>query len=398
MLKDCADLKKDCEIASERKLCVGMRFIDKLKKYDLEGKKVLIRVDFNVRVDMNHDIDGFKVKAHIETIDYLLNNGATVVMLSHIDPPLTSFSTIVAQIAKVLGRDVNFVSLPDFLAGTLEFAAGTLALVDNVRQDPRESHNDDGFAQNLVNGFDLYVDDAFAVMHRNHSSLVAAAKFLPAYAGLLVRKETENLQQAINAPREGKVLVMGGAKISTKLPVIKNFIDKAEKILIGGALANNFFQSQGFSVGASLVDGSVAPDEIKDNMILPSDILTSKDKSGNSGASASAVRNLEPDELIIDLGPESAKIFGEIIAGSKLVIWNGPMGLSEVESFAEGTKMVASAVTAAPSSVIGGGDTITAVDRYDLLSKIGFISTGGGAMLEFLAGNKLPGLEALHYY
>ena len=406
-----------------------IKFIDELKKEDLEGKKVLLRVDFNLSLlpatsdQLPAKIEDFKVKASKETIDYLLDNGASVVMLSHIDPPLDSFASIIDQIAKVLGGKINLISHHDFFSGTYNPARTTPArqshsggdivqsgrlepitynLLENIRQDPREVQNNERLGRDLAVNFDLYVNDAFASMHRNHASLAGVAKFLPAYAGLLIRKETENLQKAINAPQEGKILVMGGAKISTKLPVIKNFADKAEKILIGGALANNFFQSQEIDVGASLVDNSVVPNILPrpglgKNVVLPIDIVVTKDKTGNSGVLASVVRNLEPDELIVDIGPETAKRFSEIIAGSKMVIWNGPMGLNEVDGFAEGTFAIANAVAGVPGSIIGGGDTIAAL-WPEIREKYGFISTGGGAMLEFLAGNKLPGLEALGYY
>ncbi|MBI2057430.1 MAG: phosphoglycerate kinase [Candidatus Yanofskybacteria bacterium] len=205
-------------------------------------------------------------------------------------------------------------------------------------------------------------------------------------------------------PPEGKVLVVGGAKISTKLPVIKNFLDKAEKVLIGGALANNFFKARGFDVGASVVDdaaGSVSPNLTSSEdvrLVLPEDILVSTDKTGEATPESYPVKNLDPAGIIVDIGPKTAKHFGEIIKNSSMVIWNGPMGLSEVDKFAEGTKIVAKAVAGAKYSIVGGGDTISAVGRLDLLGKFSYVSTGGGAMLAFLAGSKLPGLEALGYY
>jgi len=375
-----------------------IKYISELKKSDLEGKKVLLRVDFNTSVDGDGKIEEFKIKANLETIDYLINSGASVVMLSHVDPPLDSFSSIIDQITKTLGHEFKFVSLPDFLSGTWNLEPGNLSLIDNIRQDSREVQNDEGFAQELSKGFDFYVNDAFASMHRNHASVVGIAKFLPAYAGLLVRKETENLKQAIDAPREGKVLVMGGAKISTKLPVIKNFLNKAEKILIGGALANNFFQKQGINVGASLVDDSISPEVESDNIILPTDIIVSRDKTGKSEVTTSPVKNLEPDELILDIGPETRSRFIEIIKNAQTVIWNGPLGFSEIQAFAEGTEIVASAVVSAKYSIVGGGDTIAVLDKLNMLDKISFVSTGGGAMLDFLASQHLPGLEVLGYH
>lgn len=375
-----------------------MKLLSDLKKEDLDGKKVLLRVDFNVSVDSTGKIDDFKVKSHIETIDYLLTNGASVAMLSHIDPPLDSFATIINQIAEVLGRELPLVSLSDFLTTNRQPLTVNLVLVDNIRQDPREVQNDEGFAQELAQGFDLYINDAFASVHRNHASVSAVAKLLPSYAGFLIKKETDALQEIINAPAEGKVLVMAGAKISTKLPVIQNFLTKAEKILVGGALANDFFKAKDINVGASLVDETPVPELDQSIVILPQDVLVTNNKTGEGTITTRPVQSIESNELIVDIGPQSAELFAEIIEQAKIVIWNGPMGLSEVASFDKGTEIIARAVSAVASSIIGGGDTIIAVAKLGLLDKMSFVSTGGGAMLAFLSGERLPGLEVLGFY
>jgi phosphoglycerate kinase len=374
-----------------------IKFVEELKKEDLAGKKVLLRVDFNVPVEDGKIVDSFKVKANKETIDYLLGNGAKMLLISHIDIGDT-FGPIVEELGEILNHTLTLVPHSELGAVDKLFGVGPLLLLDNIRQDPREEKNDDGFAAELAAGFDYYVNDAFAVCHRNHASVAAIIKHLPSYAGFLIRKETESLSKAIEAPSAGKVLVMGGAKISTKLPVIKNFLDKAERILIGGAIANNFFKANGVNVGYSVVDDTVSLDVKSDKILLSEDILISDDKTGKSGTEVSAVKDIEPEFLIVDIGPETAKKFAEIIAGSSMVVWNGPMGLSEVEEFAAGTNAVSVAVASAAVSIIGGGDTISAVGKLGLLDKMSFVSTGGGAMLEFLAGNKLPGLEALNYY
>ena len=382
-----------------------IKYIEELKKEELVGKKVLLRVDFNVplaqppitNVQPPTKIgDGFKVKASKETTEYLLSNGAKLLLVSHIDFGNT-FLPIVEQLGEIVGHTLTLVSHSELGSIDKLFETCPVLLLDNVRQDPREEKNDDGFAAELATGFDCYVNDAFASCHRNHASVAAITKHLPSYAGFLIKKETENLSQAMAAPAAGKVLVMGGAKISTKLPVIKNFLDKAEKILIGGAIANNFFKAQGIQVGSSVVDDTPV-DVQSEKIILPQDILVSDDKTGQAEAEAMPVGNIEQEQFIIDVGPQTAEQYAEIIEKSSMVIWNGPMGLFEVEKFAEGTKQIARAVTAASRSVIGGGDTITAVDKIGLLDKMGFVSTGGGAMLEFLAGNKLPGLAALGHY
>jgi len=373
-----------------------MKTIDQLGKNELNGKRVLLRVDFNVPVVAGKIAEVFRIKAARENIDYLLKNGTKVALVSHIEPA-ESFGSIVEQIGEILGQKVVFIPFKDFITGNWKLETGNLFLVDNIRQDKREIENDKGFAEELARGFDFYVNDAFAVCHRKHASVSAIAGFLPSYAGFLIKKETDNLSEALKAPAAGKIVVLGGAKISTKLPVIKNFLDKAEKILIGGAIANSFFKAKGIQIGASVVDDT-AVDVSDPKIVLPESIVVTDDKTGKSGATSMPLGNIAPNQMIVDICPEFAEKFAEIIKGSEMVIWNGPMGLSEIERFAQGTKIIAQAVASASYSIIGGGDTIAAADKLGLLDKYGFISTGGGAMLEFLAGEKLPGLEALGYY
>lgn len=370
-----------------------IKYISELNQADLEGKKVLLRVDFNIKVDKGQ-IDDFRIKSHRETISYLLKHGAQVVMISHIED-VKSFESIVDAITKSLGHDLAFVPLKD-----MHTSQAPLTLIDNVRQDEREKKNDPEFAGELAGGFDLYVNDAFAVSHRDHASVSAIAGLLPAYGGFLIQKETQMLSEAITVPAKGKVLIIGGAKVSTKMPVIENFGDKAEKILIGGALANDFFKARGIPVGASLFDQSTLPSSTPDNLVLPSDVVVSTDTSGSSALRTGSLEDIQvgESEQILDIGPDTIYIFSEMISRATMVIWNGPMGLSEVPAFATGTRVVAEVVAKSPHSIIGGGDTIAALHQLGLLDKISFVSTGGGAMLEFLAGDELPGLKALGYY
>ena len=378
-----------------------IKYINELKKEDLENKKVLLRVDFDIPIIDGKIAEDYRIKAQKETIDYLINAGARVLMVVHLGHEISdaSFSPIVEELGTILGQTLTLVPRLELASVNFLFEKCQLLLLDNIRQDSLEIQNDDGLAVRLANGFDYYVNDAFATMHRNHTSIVAVTKHLPSYAGLLVRKEVDNLEQAMRAPMEGKILVLGGAKISTKMPVIKNFIERAEKILIGGALANNFFKTQGIKVGASVVDDAVALDVKSENIILPRDFITAE-----KGSESSSVKLYKPPanvgeaEAILDIGPETAEEWAEIIERAKMVIWNGPMGYFEHKDFEEGTEIIAEAVSKVERSIVGGGDTIVAVDKFGLLDKYGFVSTGGGAMLEFLAGNKLPGLEALGYY
>lgn len=410
-----------------------IKYIDELKKEELENKKVLLRADLDIPVVDGKIGETFRIKAQKETIDYLVNNGAKVLMVAHLGHEVSdaSFGPVAEEIGEILGQILTLVPHSELAGIGKLFEAANVLLLDNLRQDKREVENNEGFARELFTlsssngskGFDYYVNNCFATMHREHASLVAITKFLPSYAGLLIKKEIENLKQAMDAPAEGKVLILGGAKISTKMPVIKNFVGIAEKLLIGGALANDFFQAQGIKIGASVVDDTVAPDVRSENIILPRDFITGT-RSGDPESinphtkRAQAASPLDSDsarsgvgvkiykkvtgvgdkEAILDIGPETAEEWAEIIERAKMVIWNGPMGYFESKNFEEGTEVIAQAVTKAERSIIGGGDTITAVNKFGLLDKYTFVSTGGGAMLEFLAGNRLPGLEALGYY
>jgi len=376
-----------------------MKFVNELGEKDLQDKKVLLRADLDVPVKNGRIAEEFRVRAQGETLNCLVDMGARVLMVAHLghDVSGASFNPVAEQLGEILGQTLTLMPLSELGALDNLFDASQVLLLDNIRQDKREVENDKGFAAELAKGFNLYVNDAFAVCHRDHTSVSAITELLPSYAGFLMKKEMEKLSEAIAAPAAGKILVIGGAKISTKLPVIKNFLAKSEKILVGGAIANSFFKARGIKIGASVVDDTAA--DISDpKIVLPERVIVTDDKTGKSGATSMPVGDIAPNQMIVDICPEFAEKFAGIIKGSKMVIWNGPMGIAEVDEFARGTKVVAEAVASAPHSIVGGGDTIAATDKLGLLDRFGFVSTGGGAMLEFLAGNKLPGLEALGYY
>jgi phosphoglycerate kinase len=258
--------------------------------------------------------------------------------------------------------------------------------LDNIRKNDGEKKNDYNFAKQIAEGFDCYINNAFAVSHRNHASVSAITQFLPSYAGPLIESEMTNLQKAIDAPVKGKVVIMGGAKTETKVPVVKNFIDRAERIIIGGVIANDILTVRGYTLHASNVDPNsaelLAELDINDKrLILPVDFKYSPD-----------------NDKIWDIGPKSIETFAPYIESAKMIIWNGPVGLFENNQFEFGTKKLAQLIADSGAvKIIGGGDTIEAVDRFGLRSKFDFISTGGGAMLAFLAGEELPGLEALEH-
>lgn len=341
-----------------------MKLITNLTKKDLNGKRVLLRVDFNVPVLNGKILDAYRIIAHKETIDYLISRGANLTLLSHI-MAVKSFKPLTNQIKRILGTK-------DFY------------LYENVRKFDGEETNEDGFVKELAKPFDIYINDAFSVSHRNHASVVAITKFLPSYAGLLLIKEIKNLKKVLKPPKKGKTLIIGGAKIDTKFPVIKNFLDKAENILIGGAVANVFLKTSGVDIEKSLTDDNFLEDAnglLKEkNIIIPEDYIVS-------------------DDIILDIGQKTVKKFLRIIKKSEIIIWNGPLGRAETPQFSRGTKEIAEAIAnSGMFSVAGGGDTIAFLEKFGLIDKFSYVSTGGGAMLEFLAGNRLPGLKVLGYY
>ena len=366
--------------------------IGELSHTELSGKKIFLRVDFNVLVESGRLKEVYRIKAHKETIDFLISAGARVALASHID---SSFKDVTDDIGKILGYELGFED--DILNPKLD---SQLTIFENIRNYEGEEKNDKSFALSLSKNFDLYINDAFSVSHRDHTSIVGITEFLPSYAGFLLQKEIENLKKILNEPANSKTIVLGGAKISTKLPVIKNFLDKADHILIGGALANTIFKAKGLKIGQSVAEETQEQiDWNNPKIALPKDFTVSEDQSGKTFPEIMPVKDLDENKMILDIGPETIKEFSKIISDSKTIVFNGPLGLAEVDAFSLGTRMVLDSIIRSKAfSVIGGGDSLAFIEKFSLLDKFGYVSTGGGAMLEFLAGNKLPGLGALGYY
>jgi phosphoglycerate kinase len=351
---------------------------------DLKGKKVFLRIDLDVPVGKDGIIEEeFRIVRQRENLQKLLSAGARVIMGAHISA-VSSLEPLLPQLQRMLGGQMlfcrDFDAAQEFLAGQ-----GTLALLENLRTNPGEEDNSESFAGSLVAGCDLYVNNAFAVCHREHASVATAPMIVPSYAGLLVVEECAHLRAVIEAPAVGKVIYMGGAKASTKVPVIRHLIDQAEMIAVGGVVANDILKEKGVDVAQSRVDEDahelLAGLDLNDSrLVVPTDHVTS-------------------DGQILDLGPNSAAAFAALARDAKLIIWNGPMGKFEDDRYIAGTRAVAQAIAdSSAQKVIGGGDTVSAVDKLGLLDTMGFVSTGGGAMLAFLAGQQLPGLKALGYY
>lgn len=348
-----------------------MKTIDQLG--DLKGKKVFLRTDFDVPVINGSIGEPFRVQRQKKCLQYLLERGAIVTLAAHISS-VPSFGPLVTELERILGV-------------TIEFKAGDgpLVLLENLRSDPGEEANDASYAKQLVSGFDLYVNNAFAVCHREHASVVTAPSLIPAYAGQLVLEETNALSEFIDAPARGKVVYIGGAKASTKAPVVRHIIGKAQFVAVGGVLANDIYKELGRDIGRSQVDEN-ARELLKGLNLNDPRLVVMTDAIIDNGQ-------------MVDIGPKTTAAFTALAKDASLIVWNGPMGRFEDARFLAGTEALARAIAKSGAlSIVGGGDTISAVDSLGLLDKFKFVSTGGGAMLAFLAGQRLPGLKALGYY
>lgn len=378
-----------------------IKFLNSLSKEELKGKKVFLRVDFNVSIEKNNgkqSIDIFKIEAVKKTINFLINAEARIALVSHITA-IDSFETIISEINNVLDCDIFFVPKEFGIESASLLDTHQIVLLDNIRFHKEEAENEASFAATLAAGFDIYVNDAFAVSHRKHASISAITKYLPSYAGQLMFSELEALNSVLNKPVLGKVLVLGGAKATTKIPVIKNFLDKAEYILVGGVLANTFLAARGISIGASLIDNKELVKSVFGNekIILPVDVALG-DQAKETRTIVKVGDTVEDTQSALDIGPETIEKFITILKNASIVIWNGPMGMFEYPNFINGTKAIADSVVKTGFSLVGGGETIAALRSINRLNDISYISTGGGAMLMFLAGDKLAGLTALGYY
>jgi phosphoglycerate kinase len=380
-------------------------------------KRLLVRVDFNVPLKEGADgrrvvADDTRIRAALPTIQYLIQQGGEVVLCSHLGRPKGgpdskySLRPAAERLAELLGQPVELA--PDCVGPAAEAAAaammpGQVILLENVRFHPEEEKNDPAFAQRLSVLADIYVNDAFGSAHRAHASTEGVARHLPGVAGLLMEKELDYLGRAVENPARPFVAILGGAKISDKIGVIQNLLGKADRILIGGGMANTFLKAQGVAVGDSLVeDGSLETARALlgqggGKLTLPVDVvLGDQFDAGAQKRVADAAAGVPDGWRILDIGPRTVAAFGEALAGAALVVWNGPMGVFEFPAFAEGTNAVARLVAACGgTTIIGGGESVAAVEQAGLAGKMSHISTGGGASLEMLEGRVLPGVAAL---
>ena len=376
---------------------------------DVAGKRILVREDLNVPLANGAIADDARIKAAIPTLEHLVERGAKVIVISHlgrpkgVDPSL-SLRPVAAALSKQLGREVRFAE--DCVGEAARAAVGRLkdgevVLLENVRFHPEDEANDPEFARRLAALGELFVNDAFAASHRAHASVVGVAKHLPAYAGDLMIAELTALHKALDDPKRPLVAVVGGAKVSTKVGVLTHLLEKVDALLIGGAMANTFFRAQGYPTGAGLVEESALKDaaEVQEKggnrVVLPVDLVCArKMEAGQELKTVSAIA-VEPGWMALDIGPESVASFGKHIASASTIVWNGPMGVAEIAEFSQGTKEIGEAVARSGAySLVGGGDTVAAIDSLGL-SGFSHVSTGGGATLEYLEGKELPGVAIL---
>jgi phosphoglycerate kinase len=389
-----------------------------IKDLDLSGKRVFIRVDFNVPLKNGVIRDDTRVRASLPTIQHALEHGATVIILaSHLGRPKGkpnpeySLQPVATHLASLLGRPVAFaedsIGEPATRAVAEAQAGGKVVLLENLRFHAEEEKNDPGFAAQLASLADVYVDDAFGSAHRAHASVEGIIKHLPqAAAGLLMEKELRYLGQALENPDRPFVAILGGAKVSDKIEVIENLLKKVDALLIGGAMAYTFFKSRGVPVGKSLVEEdrldsaravTAAAAERQVRLELPSDHVVTTALEANAAHEVLPIGDASIGERLgVDIGPATIERYVDIIKSARTVVWNGPMGVFEIEPFAGGTMAVAEAVAAVQgTTIIGGGDSIAAVHKAGVERRVSHISTGGGASLEFLGGRVLPGVAAL---
>jgi phosphoglycerate kinase len=392
---------------------------------DVNGKKVFMRVDFNVPLSSKDPADTItvtddtRIQAALPSIQYLLDHGAALILASHLGRPKTdadvqyAMNPVADELSRILGRPVkkmDAVMSDQVKAAAAALQPGEVMLLENTRFNPGEKKNDPQLSADFASLADVYVDDAFGSAHRADASVDGAAYAMrekggPAVAGFLMAKEIAALGGAVENPPKPYIAIMGGAKISDKIKLIENLLDKADRILIGGGMANTFLKAKGHNVGKSLVEEEALPeakrllDMAADRLILPVDVVVAEEVSPGAATDVVLVVDIPADKMALDIGPETLKQFGEELDGAKLVVWNGPMGVFEVEQFATGTnelaQMLAELVDQGAEVIIGGGDSAAAVRAAGLTDKMSHVSTGGGASLELLEGRTLPGVAAL---
>ncbi len=388
-----------------------------LKDFDFKDKKVLVRVDFNVPLDGEVVTDDKRIVESLPTIKYILENGGSVTLMSHLGRPKGKYNSelslkpVAKKLEELLGKDIKFLADENVISESVQeeilaLKSGEVALLENTRFVPGEEKNDEDFAKELAKNFDIYVNDAFGTSHRGHASNVGVSKYLPSAIGFLIEKEVKYIEGALENPKRPFVAILGGAKVSDKIEVIDNLLEKVDKIIIVGAMAFTFLKSQDIQVGKSLVEEDkldVAKkilekaDKKNVQVILPIDFVVAEEIKIDSPAAIVPAMNIPANLQGLDIGPMTAKLINMDLQDAKTVIWNGPAGVFEIPTFANGTIAIANTLANLEDAItiIGGGDSASAIAKAGLSDKMSHISTGGGASLEMLEGKVLPGIECI---
>lgn len=386
----------------------------RVQDMDVDERAVFVRVDYNVPLDGSEVADDTRIRASLPTVSYLRERGSKIILASHLGRPKGQvqdsmrMAPVAESLRSLLGCDVAYardVVGEDAHAVVSSLKPGEVALLENLRFDPREEKNDSRFAQELASLAERYVNDAFGAAHRAHASTAGMAAFLPSAAGLLLQAEVDALTRVVQHPEKPYALILGGAKVSDKIGVIDHLLHAVDMVLIGGGMANTFLKSEGHEVGKSLVEEDnveIAGDAVlrargQDvELMLPVDVVIADKMAADVQSRVVDIDSVPEDMAIYDIGPETVKVFTAALGGARTIVWNGPMGVFELHPFAEGTRGVAQAVASSSAfTLIGGGDSVAAIEQLGLADRISHISTGGGASLEFLEGKSLPGIAAL---
>jgi phosphoglycerate kinase len=381
-----------------------------VKDLDVQGKKVLVRVDFNVPIKNGQVTDDARIERTLPTIRYLLERGARPILISHLgrpkgapDPEYT-MDPVACRLEELLEAPVLKLdaAVGPEVEDALEAPGEGVVLLENSRFYPGETENDPEFSEQLASLVDAYVDDAFGAAHRAHATTVGVARLLPAAAGLLMKEELDSLHKVLLSPERPFVAIVGGAKVSDKVAVIESLLGVADTLLIGGAMCFTFFKARGLETGNSLVEDECLEaskhlmDEAGERLVLPVDVVAAEEMEEDASSKVVKVEDFPRGSIGLDIGPETVEKFGGYVADSKTVFWNGPMGVFEMDAFAKGTEGVARAIAKSGAvSIIGGGDSVAAVRKLGLEDNMSFISTGGGASLEYVEGRELPGVAVL---
>jgi phosphoglycerate kinase len=388
-----------------------------IKDLDVSGKKVLVRVDFNVPMDKHQNItDDTRIRSVLSTLRYVLDNNGTLIIMSHMGRPKgkvvpeMSLTPVAKRLGRLLQQNVNMA--PDCIGPEVkkmvdEMKTGDILLLENLRFYPGEQANDDEFARELASLCDIYINNAFAVSHRAHASVAAITKFAPqSAAGFLLIKELDYFHSAMDNPRRPLVAIVGGAKVSSKLGALKNMLGRVNKFIIGGAMANTFLKSQGFNLGKSMVEedlveeaGEIMKQAISEGIkfYLPVDAVVANQIDPDAESKIVPIQEIPADWMALDIGPATSRLFEEVLHDAKTIVWNGPMGIFEMDAFSRGTvSMVHSVANSYALTIVGGGDTDVAVHSTGQSDRFSYISTGGGAFLYLMEGKTLPGVAALN--